>query len=343
LEDDETVTLAFDFLNEENMDAVTHEMTALADIPSVNYTIDFKWKGESLQTFSQVPRLSLCLRFPPSYERPLTPALSAERCNEISNTIRGCADLKKLRLDGAGATVDVDLVKSVVAGLDKNASVQELRIDGISTGYHDVLWKALSQNENSKLESLRVVWNKNEARVIWEGLLTNTTVCDFKFSHSLPGPPYSLGDAFDALAKRNKLLRETAMFCKTDRNPREFMDKLCELSEESSQYYTDAVERFTNSDDPGEEQDQNNLLLSSFSAQFVAIRHHLPGFVKTEISLKIPLKDATDEDMLTLDLDAYGDMANESRETILRVCSESMRRNRELERRCREGEEANRT
>jgi hypothetical protein len=147
------------------------------------------------------------------------------------------------------------------------------------------------------------------------------------------------------LTKRNTLLRETETFCKPERNPREFVDKLCELSEESSQYYTDAVERFTNRNDPEQEQDQHNRLPANFSALFVAIRQRLPVFLNARapaILIKLPLKDATDEDLRTLDLEAYGDMSNESRETILRICSETMRRNRELERRCREVEEVNR-
>jgi hypothetical protein len=191
LEEDANVTVEFSGIREENMDGLARHLTTLADIPSVDYKIKHDWNGESLQSFSQVPRLSLQLQL--SGWDPV-PALSAERCKEISNNIRGCKGLEKLQLHAWHSSRNgdppspgfVDLVKSVVAGLDKNASLQELRIEGISTGYHDVLWNALSKNENAKLERLHLLWNENEARAIWEGLVTNTTVCDLTFSWDYP-------------------------------------------------------------------------------------------------------------------------------------------------------------
>eukprot|EP00977_Amphora_coffeiformis_P011620 scaffold2791_cov154-Amphora_coffeaeformis.AAC.4 len=330
IRDGEDVTLIFSRLHGSNLHLLT-ETTVLDDVPCVKFEIDYSWSGESLQPFSQVPSLNLRLR---SVFESIS-ALSAKRRDMISNNIRDCIHLRELTIEGSSPGC-VDLIRSVAAGMDKNTSIRQLKICDSIAGLNSILWTALSKNENTRLMKLELAWNEQEAGLLWNGLLSNKSVYRLIFSRSHRMDldsvmnQYQLELPFHALTKRNKVLRKTEKFCRKEQNAKSFMDKLCELSQESTTY-------------PGtcsisvQEQDQNDLQPANFSACYIAIRRHFPHFVHKEIVTKLPLKDATDEDLRTLDLDAYGDVCNtEPPDVQKRVWNELKRRNREMDRRIRE-------
>lgn len=189
------------------------------------------------------------------------------------------------------------------------------------------------------MKSLKILWSEADARTLWEGLEANKSLLEVEFlreSRSTTDAYCSWYGFVDPLLRRNKLLCEAEEYCREDREPQEFLDQLCSLSTETISYFNSTDENMTKRDvvrfQTGEEPPP---LPANFSAVFVTIRKYLPHFVNKSIFVHL-LIDATEEELRTIDFDAYGDISGESRETIRRVWNEMTRRNRELSRRNRE-------
>lgn len=278
-------------------------------------------------------------------------ALPKEYCDEVSNAIRSTCVLENLTLassyfndthngKGEGHT---DLVKSVVAGLDKNSSLRKLVIHGVRTGFHGDLWTALAKNKDARLESLEIIWNKSDAGTLWEGLESNKSLlkvtCANEDRETRMDPFGSWHGFLDPLLQRNKLLCKAEAFSREDRKPHEFVEHLCALSAERMSYFDSTSDNISKRDEVYRACHgfrEPLPLPANFSALFVTIRKYLPHFVNSSILIKIPLKNCTEEDLRTIDFDAYGDFSGESRETLRRVHDEMKRRIRESSRRIRE-------
>lgn len=131
------------------------------DFPFIDYEIKFHWYGQYLPKFiSGIPKLkSLTLELRRDFRRgePFAAgpfqyrALSTEYCNDISNAIRESCFLENITLSGELFYYNAydygegcnDLIKALVAGLDKNKSLRELVIGEVHTGFHQDLWSAL--------------------------------------------------------------------------------------------------------------------------------------------------------------------------------------------------------
>ena len=345
--------------NNHNASIALQELSSLSyDFPFINTAIDFEWEPQQdLSKFiSDIPNLtSLTLNvresamFGPRDPLP-NHALPTEYCCKITKAIREASALETLHLGpkwnrdgrsyGDGYT---DLIKAVVAGLDKNKSLRKLAIRGDCTSYHDILWSSLAKNNDAQLESLEFVLNESDALMVWEGLEKNSLLLDIKF-HCTPEAT-KLYDFLDPLLQRNKLLLEAKKYSRYERTPHEFLLKLGSLTDEPVSYFHSAADNISKCDIVRRTRygsmfmkymEELPPLPASFSALFVIVRKYLPHFANESIFIHTPLKDATEEELRLIDFDAYGDISGESPETIRRIWDEMTRRNRQMSRRIRE-------
>ena len=371
----DALTIAFDF-SSTKLRADDGEVVALAelanlsrDFPFIKYEIKFEWVGQSLPKFisgiAKLAKLTLELRsdihFGPVFggPAPVHPlfqyrTLSTEHCAKVSDAIREACVLEELTVGtlfgsdahdfGEGYT---DLVKAIVSGLDKNKSLRKLSIGGLRTDFHHDLWSALAKNKDAELKSLSIPWNESDAKALWEGLETNKSLLKVELRkdyRSTANMDYSWHGFLEPLLRRNKLLLEAERYCRDDRKPEEFVDQLCALSAEPISYFNSTEDNIAKRDEVSRRDAVRRLghredplpLPANFSALFVTVRNYLPHFVNKSIFIRIPLKDATEEDLRTIDFDMYGGIAGESEETVRRCWNEMTRRIREMTRRHRE-------